>query len=84
MNCIKPVVVVVLGLLLTACEKKLPYEPDADSNGHTAPTAATVAANAAVLEALDFSNEQDFEDANRGLIASDPDLQVYSPGEALV
>ncbi len=80
MNLLIPPVIIVFGLLLTGCEKKLPYEPDADSNGHTAPTAATVAANAAVLEALDFSNRQDFEDANRGLIATDPGLQVYSSG----
>jgi len=66
MNFIKPLIIVVFGFLLTACEKKLPYEPDADSNGHTTPTAATVAANAAVLEALDFSDQQDFEDANIG------------------
>ena len=79
MNLIKPLVTAVFGLFLTACEKQLPYDPDVDSNGHTAPTAATVAANAAVLEALDFSNQQDFEDANRGLIATDPGLQVYSP-----
>jgi len=84
MNFIKPIVIVVLGFLLTACEKKLPYEPGADSNGHTAPTAATIAANAAVLEVLDFSNRQDFEDARRGLIATDPGLQVYSPGGAKV
>ena len=80
----KPLLIIAFGFLLTACDRKLPYAPDADSNGHTAPTAATVAANAAVLEALDFSNEQDFEDANRGLIASDPGLQVYSPSGELV
>jgi len=84
MNFIKPVVIVVLGLLLTACERKLPYEPGADSNGHTAPTAATITANDAVLEALNFSNQQDFEDANRGLIATDPGLQVFSPDGAKV
>ncbi len=34
-----------------------------------APTATTVAANAAVLGHLDFSNEDDFADARRGLLA---------------
>ena len=84
MKQIRLLLIIAFGFLLTACEKKLPYDPGADSNGHTAPTAATVAANAAVLEVLDFSNEQDFEDANRGLIASDPGLQVYSPDGGLI
>jgi len=37
-----------------------------------------------VLEALDFSNEQDFEDAKRGLIATDSGLQVHTPGGGTV
>jgi alkyl sulfatase BDS1-like metallo-beta-lactamase superfamily hydrolase len=81
---LKPLVIVAAGFLLTACDKQLPYAPDADSNGHTAPTAATIAANNAVLEALDFSTTQDFEDAKRGLIATDPGLQVHTPGGATV
>ena len=68
----------VVFALLAACGQSVPYEPDADSSGHTAPTAATIAANRAVLEALDFSDEQDFQDASRGLIASDPSLRVLS------
>jgi alkyl sulfatase BDS1-like metallo-beta-lactamase superfamily hydrolase len=80
MKLLNPLAVVAAGLLLTACDRQLPYAADADANGHTAPTAATVAANSAVLEALDFSNEQDFEDARRGLIAADPNLQVHTPG----
>jgi len=62
--------------LATACEQHVPYDPEADAQGHTAPTAATVAANRAVLEALDFTDQQDFEDAMRGLIASDAELRV--------
>ncbi|NNK31614.1 MAG: MBL fold metallo-hydrolase [Xanthomonadales bacterium] len=65
-------------LSLAACDRPLPYEADADADGHTAPTAATVAANSAVLERLDFSDRQDFEDAERGLIASDPDLRILA------
>ena len=67
-----------LGTLLAACDQRLPYDPDADSNGHTAPTEATIAANRAVLDSLNFSDEQDFEDAARGLIASDPSLRILS------
>ena len=46
--------------------------------GNTAPTEAPIEANRLVLEELDFSDRQDFEDANRGLIASDPALRVVS------
>jgi alkyl sulfatase BDS1-like metallo-beta-lactamase superfamily hydrolase len=49
-----------------------------DADGHTAPTAATLSANAAVQEQLDFQDRQDFEDATRGLIASDPSLQAIN------
>jgi alkyl sulfatase BDS1-like metallo-beta-lactamase superfamily hydrolase len=64
--------------LATACDQPVPYDPGADAMGHTAPTAATVAANRAVLDELDFSDRQDFEDATRGLIASDPDLRIVT------
>jgi alkyl sulfatase BDS1-like metallo-beta-lactamase superfamily hydrolase len=70
--------------LLAACGQGVPYDPDADSSGHTAPTAATMAVNRAVLEALDFSDDQDFQDASRGLIASDPALRVLSDGGSTV
>lgn len=66
------------GAVLTACDDRPPYDPDADRNGHTAPTEATIAANQAVLESLDFSDEQDFADAARGLIASEASLRVLS------
>ena len=67
-----------LGTLLAACDQRLPHDPDADSNGHTAPTEATITANQAVLDSLNFSDEQDFQDAARGLIASDPSLRIAS------
>ncbi len=83
MNRFKPKIVIVFGpvaglslLLNTACEGPLPPEAGADVMGHTAPTAATVAANAAVAASLAIEDQQDFEDARRGLIASDPELLV--------
>ncbi len=65
----------LLLLMLASCERKTPGL-EADNNGHTKPTAATVRANNAVRDQLDFSNQQDFEDATRGLIAVDPDLRA--------
>ncbi len=47
-----------------------------DAAGNTAPTAVTAALNAAAAERLPLSDEQDFEDARRGRIASDPELRV--------
>lgn len=71
-------------LLLTACGDDPAYDPGADEHGHTAPTEATIAANAAILDQLDFSNRQDFEDANRGLIASDPELKVMAGENTMI
>jgi alkyl sulfatase BDS1-like metallo-beta-lactamase superfamily hydrolase len=47
-----------------------------DAQGHTEPTEHTAKANAAVKNMLPLEDSQDFEDARRGLIASDPELQV--------
>jgi alkyl sulfatase BDS1-like metallo-beta-lactamase superfamily hydrolase len=69
---------------MTACREQAAVEPGADANGHTAPTAATIAANAAVLEELDFADRRDFEDASRGLIASDPGLKVMAENGEVV
>jgi alkyl sulfatase BDS1-like metallo-beta-lactamase superfamily hydrolase len=73
----KPLVSALLSILavtqLTACSDnnaELMIDQNADKQGHTAPTIATIKANQAVIEQLPFSNQQDFEDAQRGLIAS--------------
>ncbi len=73
------ITIVLAVLLLTGCAEPGPaWEPgpDADAQGHTAPTAYTAERNLAVLEQRPFSNQQDFEDASRGLIASMPELVV--------
>ncbi len=78
------IVLVLTTLVAASCSDQLPHDPDADGDGHTAPTEATIAANRAVLEALDFTDRQDFEDATKGLIASDPALRVTSASGASV
>jgi alkyl sulfatase BDS1-like metallo-beta-lactamase superfamily hydrolase len=58
---------------LSACSDSnttLTRDLNADKHGHTAPSTATIKANKAVIEQLPFSNQQDFKDAERGLIAS--------------
>jgi len=52
------------------------WAPDAAASGHTAPTAKTASANAAVPGRLPLGEEQDFEDARRGFVAGDPDVAV--------
>ncbi len=76
---------IILAFLFIGCEKsKIDVGPDADSRGHTVPTEITARANADVLKELPFHNQQDFIDARKGLIASDPDLRVKnSQGEII-
>jgi alkyl sulfatase BDS1-like metallo-beta-lactamase superfamily hydrolase len=51
----------------------------ADSAGHTPPTRYTADSNAAVAQSLPLDDQQDFEDARRGLVASEPDLVIADP-----
>ena len=64
------------GICLSACDSSPEFGTTADEQGHSAPSAATITANNYVLDELDFSDRQDFEDAKRGLVASDPELRV--------
>jgi alkyl sulfatase BDS1-like metallo-beta-lactamase superfamily hydrolase len=73
--------IAVLGCLLAlaaACGRKgpPPGASGADAQGHTAPTGATVRANAAVARSLPLDDPRDFEDARRGLIAGEGDVVV--------
>jgi alkyl sulfatase BDS1-like metallo-beta-lactamase superfamily hydrolase len=83
-------VTVVLVFALTGCtaKKKSPSYTGADLPpdvaGNTPPSAFTVALNDAVRERLPLDDPRDFEDARRGLIASDPSLQVAGPDGALI
>ena len=80
-------VATVLALTLGACGctkegEKAPQFDLGDSTpdiaGNTGPSEHTAAANAAVATALPLGDPQDFEDAKRGLVASDPELRVSS------
>lgn len=75
--------ILLIGLTaLYGCEAK--YNADVDANGNTAPTAFTLKANAKVLEELPLGDTQDFEDARRGLIASDPALRVQGADGSVI
>lgn len=65
---------------MTGCGyDELEIQEGADAQGHTAPTKFTIEANKAVLEELPFENMEDFEQANRGLIAREDSLQIKAP-----
>ncbi len=64
----------VFAFTIIGCKKE--NLPDADPQGHTRPSQITENANARVLEALPFSDKQDFKNAARGLIATDPQLII--------
>jgi alkyl sulfatase BDS1-like metallo-beta-lactamase superfamily hydrolase len=79
----RPIISLLLsaGLItaLSACDSNPQFEQGADAQGHTAPTAVTIAANKAVLNNRPFSNRDDFENAKRGLIAQEKGLTIAHP-----
>ncbi len=68
-------------LLLSACGDSADAP---DAQGHTVPTSATQKANKAIAGQLPFADDSDFRQARRGLIASDPKLQVLGPEGELI
>ncbi|MFT4907088.1 MAG: alkyl sulfatase BDS1-like metallo-beta-lactamase superfamily hydrolase [Oleispira sp.] len=73
----KPLISAFISILaitqLTACsDNNIDHSlnQDTDKHGHSAPTLATTKINQAVIDQLPLSNQQDFKDAQRGLIAS--------------
>lgn len=79
-NMIKQMAILVLlifFLIFLGCGKdKIDSGPNADAQGHTSPTEATAQSNTEFGKKLDFNDQQDFENAQRGLIARDPDLRI--------
>ncbi len=79
----------VLALALLACGpsetvRRDTWAPDADADGHTAPTAETARRNAAAGAALPIDDPQDFEDARRGRIAGPEHLKIELPDGSVV
>jgi len=81
MNKIITPLILNIALSITGCSyEKLTLESGADAQGHTDPTQFTIEANKRVLEELPFENREDFEQANRGLIAREQSLKVKGEG----
>jgi alkyl sulfatase BDS1-like metallo-beta-lactamase superfamily hydrolase len=77
-------------LLALSCNRQEPTPiatvpaTDVDANGHTAPSQLTLDANAAVATSVPLTDTRDFEDARRGLVASDPDVVVTNDAGAVI
>ena len=68
-------------ILVFGCGDRSTPRPETPSSqaggqGNSPPSEFTQRANSAVRSRMDFTNRQDFEDAKRGLIASEPDLVI--------
>ena len=62
--------------LLPAPAVSSDHDTGSDAQGHTAPTAFTVAANAAAIAGLPLDDAGDLEDARHGLIADEAAISV--------
>lgn len=72
-----PVFAVLLcSTLLSGCDPQVPVSSDADAAGFSPPTSATLAAQAATAKSLPAEDALDQQEAERGLIAREPSLQV--------
>ncbi len=71
-------------LFFVACDSTLPYEEGADAAGHTSATRATRLVNEQSKTDLPLGHDQDFSDAQRGLIAQDDSLKVRNKDDLLI
>jgi len=77
-----PVAAAAALALLCACDSRpsVPAfdvgDPSPDAAGNTAPSSTTAALQSAAASSLPLDDPRDFEDARRGLVASDPKLVI--------
>lgn len=70
------VAVLLCSSFLSACDPQVPVSTDADAAGFSAPSNATLAAQAATADSLPADDVLDQQEAERGFIAREPSLQV--------
>ena len=70
---------------LAACgEPTVEFDSSADAQGHSAPSEFTVKANRGIAKSLPLTDQQDFEDARRGFVATgSPVVVSNAQGEAV-
>ncbi|MFK7977437.1 MAG: alkyl/aryl-sulfatase [Halioglobus sp.] len=74
----------LLSLALLATLSACSDDETIGAQGNTEATQVTANMNAAVADSLNLADEQDFLDANRGLIASPDALQVEGPRDGII
>lgn len=62
--------------LLAACDQSVPLSAGADAAGFSAPTSATLAAQAEIAKSLPVDDGLDLQEAERGLIAREDSLRI--------
>jgi len=67
---------IAAAILFSGCSPEKAYDENADKDGFTAPTEITRQKNAAVSEKLALNDPEDFQQAQRGLIARSDDMRV--------
>jgi len=80
----RPLCLSLLCALLLACQQKAPTDSSLGAQGNTPATEATIQANAKVRQVLNLGDQQDFEDARRGLVAAPEALTVAGPNQSMV
>ena len=68
--------VLLCSSLLSGCDPQVPASSAAAEGGFSAPTSATLAAQADTAKSLPAEDALDQQEAERGLIAREPSLQV--------
>lgn len=68
--------IIFLGAFWGCGKDKIDSGPKADAQGHTSPTEETARFNAEFGKELVLNDQQDFDDAQRGMIAKNPDLRI--------
>jgi alkyl sulfatase BDS1-like metallo-beta-lactamase superfamily hydrolase len=64
-------------VVISACDySTVQVDSDADTQGHSAPTAVTTRTNLQLAESLPLSDQQDFEEARKGFIATGDNVVV--------
>ncbi len=67
---------ITIAVLFTGCNSKQDQSAQSDKFGAKEATSATQKANQEILSYLDFNDKQAFEDAQRGFIATLPNLDI--------
>lgn len=72
------VLVFLIVMVSASCGNEAKNDSDADEKGHTEPTSYTIKTNSEMADELPLDDTNDFDEASRGLIASERGLLIES------